>query len=159
MSPAPPGPRAASSEPGSTDGAAGVAGPQQRAGTRFTGGRAPGSESPADGGRRTVRVGGRAFVVVRSGDEWFACEDRCLHAGVRLSNAIQRGTVLECRWHHWKFDLRSGAVDAEDSPFESFTTYPVRVDDGDLVIGAAPRTRLRRKPWDLDDPEQCRGVT
>ena len=125
---------------------------------RFAGGRVSRPELPADGGRRAVSVDGRKLVIVRSGDEWFACEDRCLHAGIRLSAAIQRDTVLECRWHHWRYDLRTGRVDAEDSPLESFTTYPVRVDGDELVIDPTPRTRIRRKPWDLDDAEQC-GVT
>ena len=126
---------------------------------RFAGGRVPDPELPADGGRRVVAVDGRKFVIVRSGDERFACEDRCLHAGIRLSVAIQRDTVLECRWHHWQYDLRTGRVDAEDSPLESFTTYPVRVDGDELVIDPTPRTRIRRKPWDLDDLEQCGGTT
>jgi nitrite reductase/ring-hydroxylating ferredoxin subunit len=126
---------------------------------RFAGGRVPDASQPADGGRRAVVVGGRTFVIVRSGDERFACEDRCLHVGIRLSGAIQRDAVLECRWHHWRYDLRSGIVDAEDSPFESFTTFPVRVDGGDLVIDPEPRTRLRRKPYDMDDPQRCGGTT
>lgn len=121
--------------------------------------RVPDAEHPADGGRRAVAVAGRKFVIVRSGDDRFACEDRCLHIGVRLSAAIQRDSVLECRWHHWKYDLRTGCVDAEDSPFESFTTYPVRVDGDDLVIDPTPRTRIRRKPWDLDEAEHCGGAT
>jgi nitrite reductase/ring-hydroxylating ferredoxin subunit len=125
---------------------------------RFAGGRVPHPELPADGGRRVVSVDGRKFVIVRSGDERFACEDRCLHAGIRLSAAIQRDTVLECRWHHWQYDLRTGCIDAEDSPLESFTTYPVRVDGDELVIDPTPRTRIRRKPWDLDNPDQCGGT-
>lgn len=126
---------------------------------RFAGGRIPDAAHPADGGRRTVTVGGRTFVILRSGDARFACEDRCLHVGIRLSAAIQRDTVLECRWHHWKYDLRSGSVDADDSPFESFTTYSVRVDGDDLVIDPTPRTSIRRKRRDLDDPEHCGGIT
>jgi nitrite reductase/ring-hydroxylating ferredoxin subunit len=130
-----------------------------RAGTRFAGGRVPNAELPPDGGRRAVSVGGRPFVIVRSGEERFACVDRCLHAGLRLSTALQHGTVLECRWHHWKYDLRAGTVDAEDSPLECFTTYPVRVDGGDLVIDPTPRTRIRRKPYDIDDPALPEGAT
>lgn len=126
---------------------------------RFVGGRVPDAEHPADGGRRSVTVAGRKFVILRSGDARFACEDSCLHVGIRLSTAIQQDTVLECRWHHWRYDLRSGRVDADDSPFESFTTYSVRVDGDDLVIDPTPRTSIRRKRWDLDDPEQCGGAT
>ena len=55
--------------------------------------------------------------------------------------------------------LYTGHIDAEDSPLESFTTYPVRVDGDDPVIDPTPRTRTRRKPWDLDDREQCGGTT
>lgn len=99
----------------------------------------------ADGQRRAVKVDGRSFVVVRSGERRFACENRCLHVGVRLSDGFQRGAVLECRWHHWTYDLSTGAVGAEESPFESFETYDVTVDGADLVIAATPRTALRRR--------------
>ena len=68
--------------------------------SRFAGGRMPEAEHPVDGSRRAVAVDGRKFVIIRSGDERFACEDRCLHVGVRLSTAIQRDAILECRWHH-----------------------------------------------------------
>ncbi|MGH8867776.1 MAG: Rieske (2Fe-2S) protein [Actinomycetes bacterium] len=113
----------------------------------FTGARAVGAADLGDGERRAVHAGGRRFVIVRDGDDRFACENRCLHVGVRLSEGIQHGAVLECRWHHWRYDLRTGGVDAEDSPFASFETYGVVVDGDDLVIEPVPRTRTRlRQP-------------
>ncbi len=110
--------------------------------------RIPGAEDPPDGGRRVVTVRGRKLVIVRAGEERFACENQCLHAGVRLSAGIQQDTVLECRWHHWRFDLRTGSVEGvegEEFPFESFETYRVHVEDDDLVIEVTPQTRLRRR--------------
>jgi 3-phenylpropionate/trans-cinnamate dioxygenase ferredoxin component len=95
------------------------------------------------------------MVVVRDGDDWFACANRCLHVGVRLSDGAQQGSVLECRWHHWNYDLRSGRVMAEDSPFETFETYGVAVDGHDLVIGAVPRTRTTLRAPHLAEQEHA----
>jgi nitrite reductase/ring-hydroxylating ferredoxin subunit len=122
----------------------------------FPGARLPGAADLPDGGRRIVRVGDLSLVVVRAGDERYACENRCLHVGIRLSDGFQGGAVLECRWHHWRYDLRTGCVEAEDSPFALFTTYPVLVDGEDLVIRAEPRTRLRRRATDPDQLQQPR---
>lgn len=117
--------------------------------------RVPGAADLADGEVRAATAGGRKVVVVRVGDERFASENRCLHLGVRLSDGHLDGTVLECRWHHWRFDFDSGAVDAADGSFESFTTYPVSVDGADLLIDPRPRTRVRRR--DADDAAAAAG--
>jgi nitrite reductase/ring-hydroxylating ferredoxin subunit len=118
----------------------------------LTGVRVPGAADLADGERRAVAAGNRRFVVVRDGDDRFACENRCLHLGVRLSAGVVHGSVLECRWHHWRYDLRSGTVEADDSPFASFETFAVVVDGPDLVIEAVPRTSVRRRPPCAPDP-------
>lgn len=97
-----------------------------------------------DGEVRPVRVAGRALVVVRTDDERYACADRCLHYGVRLSEGRHENGVLQCRWHQWRY-LRSGAVLSDECPFETFETYDVTVDGGDLLVDLAPRTPLRRR--------------
>jgi nitrite reductase/ring-hydroxylating ferredoxin subunit len=121
----------------------------------FLGARVAGAGDLADGQTRAVKLNGRSFVILRVGETRLACENRCLHWGVRLSDGIQRGAVLECRWHHWRYDLHSGTVEADDSPFESFETFDVVVDGGDLLIEPAPRTELRRRspcPTPIESP-------
>lgn len=112
----------------------------------FEGARIPGMADLPAGEHRAVLAGGRRFVIVRSGDQRYACENRCLHIGVRLSEGLQHGPVLECRWHHWKHDLSTGSILSEESPFETFETFEVTVDGDDLVIAATPRTVLQRRP-------------
>lgn len=122
---------------------------------RFQGARLPGMADLPDGEHRTAHAGGRRFVVVRSGDERYACENRCLHIGVRLSEGLQHGAVLECRWHHWKHDLSTGSILSDESPFATFETFDVTVDGEDLVIAATPRTVLRRRPrLPIENPRQ-----
>lgn len=108
--------------------------------------RLPGAATLAEGELRRAHGGGREYVIARVGDHRYACLNSCPHLGIRLSGGRLTGAVLECRWHHWRFDLGTGAIDAVESPFATFETYDVTVDGDDLVIAGEPKTRLRRLP-------------
>ena len=107
--------------------------------------RVVGAGDLADGEVRAITAGGRKLVVIRVGDERLACANRCLHLGVRLSDGHLDGSVIECRWHHWRFDLADGSVDAEESPYATFVTHRVVADGDDLLIDPTPRTRLAER--------------
>lgn len=106
--------------------------------------RVPGGASLADGELRAAKVDGRSLVLGRKGEERYACADRCPHYGIRLSEGTLDGSVLTCRWHHWCFDLRTGAVDEPSESYESFETFEAWVDGDDLLVAIHPRTPLRR---------------
>lgn len=93
---------------------------------------------------RAVQVAGRSIVVARVGENYYGCTNRCPHFGIRLSGGRLDGCILECKWHHWRFDLRDGRIDAEESEFETTETFEVLRDGADLLISVEPRTRLRR---------------
>ncbi len=58
----------------------------------------------ADGGPIAARVLGEDLVVWRSGDEFFAWRDLCVHRGTRLSlGRIVDGGRLECPYHGWTY--------------------------------------------------------
>jgi nitrite reductase/ring-hydroxylating ferredoxin subunit len=107
--------------------------------------RVPAIGDLADGELRAITAAGRKLVVVRVGDDRFACPNQCLHLGVRLSDGHLHGSVVECRWHHWRFDLETGEVDAEDSPYGTFETYRVLADGDDLLVDPRPGTRVCRR--------------
>ena len=102
-----------------------------------------------DRAARRVELNGRALVVVRKGEEFFALRDICPHQGARLSNGrvggqplaclpgdevdyAQMGEILTCPWHGWAFDVRTGCslVDPEKKRVAS---YRVEV-RGDRVV-------------------------
>jgi len=90
-----------------------------------------GAESDFEGGRPyRMDVDGRALVVVRKGDTFYAVRDTCAHQGARLSNGRVGGTtlpcepgspvlygrcgeVLTCPWHGWEYDLTTGQTLAD----------------------------------------------
>ena len=79
-----------------------------------------------------VEVGGRALVIVRTGERIFALRDICSHKGARLSEGVLSGTTLPCKpgeeicygrqgeiircpWHGWEFDIESGVACADNN--------------------------------------------
>ena len=58
----------------------------------------------ADGGPIAARVLGEDLVVWRSGDEFYAWRDLCVHRGTRLSvGTVVDGARLECAYHGWTY--------------------------------------------------------
>lgn len=93
-----------------------------------------------------VTVEGRPLVVANIGDELVAFQDSCLHARVRLSEGLLAGDVVTCRWHQWQYCVRTGDVLTDESPYATFTTFPVLVDDGDVFVEHTPKTRITVRP-------------
>src|ERR1700730_16002461 len=57
-----------------------------------------------DGGPIAARVLGEDLVIWRSGDEFFAWRDLCVHRGTRLSlGSVVDGVWLECPYHGWTY--------------------------------------------------------
>lgn len=114
--------------------------------------RIPGGALTADGDRRVVSAGNVSYLVIRAGGRWYACENRCRHLGVRLSGGLVDGTVVECRWHHWRHDLSTGEIEADQPSPGRVATFDVAVDGADLVI-RTDRRALPHRPPPVMDPE------
>jgi nitrite reductase/ring-hydroxylating ferredoxin subunit len=106
----------------------------------------------APGTMTRVDIGAVPIVVCRSEatGEVFAMDARCPHQGALLcfgvltgmkvmaggtSTLVRRGEILRCPLHHWDFDVRTG-VPINAKPSYRATTYPVRVEDGRIYVGA-----------------------
>ena len=58
----------------------------------------------ASGGPRGARLLGEDIVLWRSGSEYFAWRDLCVHRGTRLSlGKVIDGSALECPYHGWTY--------------------------------------------------------
>ncbi|MDR2454278.1 MAG: non-heme iron oxygenase ferredoxin subunit [Bifidobacteriaceae bacterium] len=82
--------------------------------------------------------GTTAIVVAHTPDgRWYAMGDVCSHGPVLLSEGEFEGCALECWGHGSRFQLASGAP--ENLPAtEPVPTYPVRVEDGLVVVELDP---------------------
>ena len=90
-------------------------------------------EIPPDGSK-LVYLDGVKVAVFNLGGEYHAIEDICTHDGGPLAEGEVEEDVVICPRHGARFSIRTGAA----LSFPAVTpveTYPVRVEEGDLLIG------------------------
>ena len=74
---------------------------------------------------------GEELVVYNVDGEFYATENFCPHKGALLSEGVFCGHIVECGWHGWQFDVRSGECLTVN---EKLRTYDVVVEDGFVKI-------------------------
>ncbi len=79
--------------------------------------------------------GDRTFAIYRSpDDEFFATDGLCTHERVHLADGLVMDGIIECPKHNGRFDYKTGAP--KGAPVcVALQTYPVRVEDGKVLIG------------------------
>lgn len=107
----------------------------------------------SDGDRIVAQVAGREVAVFRHDGEYYAYLNWCAHQGGPCCEGTLTGTavaeydpetaetelrweregeILNCPWHGWEYDLRSG--DCLSRRGVSLPAYPVEVRDGEIVV-------------------------
>jgi toluene monooxygenase system ferredoxin subunit len=80
-----------------------------------------------------LRLGRADVLLVNLGKgEIRAYDNRCPHAGSRLSEGRLSAATLKCGSHLWEFDLRSG--DSVNPRNCGLRCYPVKVVDGVVMV-------------------------
>lgn len=95
-----------------------------------------------------VRVAGRTLGIFNINNEYYALHNLCPHnqapvclgdvSGTLLPSqpgeyiAGMDGEILRCPWHGWEFNIKTGS--SLFDPAVKVTTYPVIVENGDLVV-------------------------
>jgi nitrite reductase/ring-hydroxylating ferredoxin subunit len=80
---------------------------------------------PADvlaGDRAVVDGDGRRILLLRVAGEIHAFDNACPHEGNPLVDGDVLGDQLECAYHGWRFDLRTGACLYGDDAARRFET-------------------------------------
>jgi nitrite reductase/ring-hydroxylating ferredoxin subunit len=75
---------------------------------------------------------GSKVLLIRSGENVFAYEDKCPHAFWPLSQGTITGAVLECPGHGWEFDVQTGRC--LTSPAYCLKSVPVTIEGDKLTL-------------------------
>jgi nitrite reductase/ring-hydroxylating ferredoxin subunit len=75
---------------------------------------------------------GKELALYNIGGQFYAVENFCPHKGAPLADGNLHGHTVECDWHGWSFDIRSGAC--LNRPSEPVESYEVIVEDGWIKI-------------------------
>jgi nitrite reductase/ring-hydroxylating ferredoxin subunit len=86
-----------------------------------------------DGGVLPVYPSGLGVLLVRTGGALYAIANRCAHMACPLESGACDEYLITCPCHDWRFDVRTGAF--VEAPEISIPTYPVRLDQGAVLVG------------------------
>ncbi len=90
------------------------------------------AEDLPSGSSKTIELPeGRELALYNVNGEFYATENFCPHKGAPLANGILCEHVIECDWHGWQFDVRTGECLTVPEKLE---TYEVVVEDGLIKI-------------------------
>ncbi|MFO0838960.1 MAG: NAD(P)H-dependent oxidoreductase [Phycisphaerae bacterium] len=94
---------------------------------------------------RSIEIGKTRIALIYHGGEFTAVSGVCNHVGGPLGDGRLDGDYVVCPWHSWKFHRRTGAG---EPGFEEdcVPTYPVRIENGRVLINPQAATPRRRKP-------------
>ena len=65
----------------------------------------------------------------------YALDNTCPHAGGPLGEGELNGEIVECPWHGWRYNVRTG--ERSENPEFKVACYPVEV-EGDLIHVSVP---------------------
>jgi NAD(P)H-dependent nitrite reductase small subunit len=90
-------------------------------------------EDLPEGRGATVELrNGKELALYNVGGQFYAVENFCPHKGAPLADGNLYGHAVECAWHGWRFDVRTGAC--LNRAAEAVETYEVVVEDGWIKI-------------------------
>jgi nitrite reductase/ring-hydroxylating ferredoxin subunit len=84
------------------------------------------------GEMRPFTVEGYSLVIINTGTDVYAMENRCPHQGAPLSEGEIVDDCVCCHEHGWLVDLDTGMVLNRDG--EMAATFPVTIKDGDVYV-------------------------
>lgn len=87
------------------------------------------AEAVPPGRGATVKLkDGTEVALFNIGGAFHAIENFCPHKGYPLADSRLYGGIVECDWHGWRFDVRTGQCFT--TPSCSIEKYDVTIEDG-----------------------------
>lgn len=83
----------------------------------------------------SIEVKGRGIALFNVAGEIYALDNTCPHAGGPLGDGTLHDDIVECPWHGWQFNVRTGER-VQNSSFQ-VACYRVEV-TGELISLAVP---------------------
>ena len=86
------------------------------------------------GKTRRIVVDGHPVLLANVDGSYYAVDDMCTHEDSSLSLGCLKGELVSCTLHGSRFSVVTGRP-VEEPATEPLRTWPVRVQDGDILLG------------------------
>ena len=96
---------------------------------------------------KPVTVMQRDLAISFKDGTFGAVSNVCNHVGGPLGEGCLDGDYIVCPWHNWKFH-RSSGVGEPGFEADRVPSYPVKVENGRLLVNIAAATKRTKAPHD-----------
>ncbi len=86
----------------------------------------------APGQLKEVTVNGKTIALCNVEGTFYALDNVCVHRGGPLGEGYLDGHKVECPWHGWQFDCRTGMMGVDAGM--KVPTYEVKIDGADVLV-------------------------
>ena len=86
----------------------------------------------APGQVKEVKASGKVIALCNVEGTFYALDNFCVHRGGPLAEGYVYGCKLECPWHGWQFDVKTGITGARGMKVD---TFQVKVEGEDVFVG------------------------
>ena len=90
------------------------------------------------GRMKRIDLPGRRILLANVDGRFYATDDTCTHEEASLSSGSLRGEFVKCPLHGSRFSVCTGEA-LEEPAQERLQTYPVRIEQRDILIGLDAR--------------------
>lgn len=88
----------------------------------------------APGRMKRIDLAGRRILLANVNGRYCAVDDTCTHEDASLSRGVLKGELVKCPLHNSRFNVCTGKA-MEEPAEEDLRTYPVREEDGRVLVG------------------------
>ncbi len=81
---------------------------------------------------KEITVNEKVIALCNVNGTFYALDNVCLHRGGPLGQGYVEGEKLECPWHGWQFEVKTGATAL--NPNAKVPTYEVKVEGMDVMV-------------------------
>lgn len=82
---------------------------------------------------KEVNVKGTRIALFHANGKYYAMEALCRHQDKPIAPGKINGEVVECPWHSWHYNIRTGEL-LDYLSGVKMTTYRVDIKDGDIYV-------------------------
>lgn len=80
----------------------------------------------------SVEAGGIGVALFNADGTIYALNNTCPHAGGPLGEGFLDGHIVECPWHGWRYNVKTG--ERVENPDFKVACYPVQVEGNEIRV-------------------------
>lgn len=81
---------------------------------------------------KQITANGKTIALCNIEGAFYALDNVCAHRGGPLGEGYVEGHKVECPWHGWQFDVKTGFTGPNSGV--GVATYEVKIDGADVLV-------------------------